>query len=449
MASISKRGDYFRITVSCGFDQNGRRLRHTEKFVPKSKSLKAAEKEAKHYAELLEEKFRNGTLTVSENIAYKDFCERWFENYACDKLKPNQAEAYRTAVNNHVIPLLGNMRLSAIRKKDCIAVIENLKKAGLAPKTVHAISSAMRSTFRYALTLQLINIDPSADLDLPSLKRQAPQEKIKCFDVVQSQRFLNCLSMKFPLKMSGRKRKDSNGNEYEVKPYVRYTEIPFQFQVFFHLSLLGGFRRGELVALNWEDIDFINRAITVDKAVIKTARFGQMISTPKTESSYRTVVVPQKCIDMLDDLLTMQKEQCQHSNWEGMPIDRIMENPVFTQQNGTRMYLDSPTAKFDKIIKSYNAYIEEQAQNIQDENIRKLKLAEKLPEITLHDLRHSFCTLLISNGVDIVTVSKLAGHSNPSVTTNIYAHLLKKNAEDAALTFERLFPSDNQPAMRA
>lgn len=449
MANIVKRGDSFRITISCGTDANGKRLRHTETYTPKAKSPKAAEREATHYAEVLEEKYRNGTLVVSENVLYTDFCERWFENYACDKLKPNQAEAYRACVFNHVIPILGKMKLSAIRRKDCTAVIENLKKAGFAPKSIHAITSAMRSTFRYALSLELISIDPSENLDLPSLKKQSPQEKIKCFDVVQSQRFLDCLSMKYPQRMGGRKRKDSNGNEYEVKPYVKYTEIPFQFQVFFHLSLLGGFRRAELIALCWSDVDFVNRTITIDKSVIKTARFGQIVTTPKTESSYRTVCIPQRCIDMLDDLLTMQKEQAKLSTWEGMPLERIMENNVFTQQNGKMMYLDTPTAKFDKILKSYNAYIEEQAENITDEDARKQKLSERLPVITLHDLRHSFCTLLISDGVDIVTVSKLAGHSKPSVTTDIYSHLLRKNAEDAALTFERLFTFENQPVMRA
>lgn len=455
MASVemktTKNGKlYFRITVSCGFNGSGKRLRKVEKFVPKSKSPKAAEREAKHYAELLEEKYRNGTLSISENILYKDFCEKWFENWATDKLKPNQAENYQSYLNLHVIPLLGGMKINSIRTKDCINVIEHLKQAGLAPKSIRAIASAMRSTFRYALRLQLISIDPSAsDLDLPSLKKQAPQEAIKCFDVAESQRFLNCLSMKYPKKMGGRKRKDSSGAEYSVKPYVTYKGIPFQYQVFFTLSLLGGFRRAELVALNWEDVDFENRTITVSKAVIKTSRFGQIITTPKTESSYRTVYLPQKCIDLLEELLDIQKEQCQLSVWKGMPLERLHENAIFTQQDGTRMFIDSPSSKFAKILKMYNAYIMEQAEGLQNEEERKKKLSEMLPVVTLHDLRHSFCTLLISNGVDIVTVSRLAGHSNPSVTTNIYAHLLRKNAQDAAITFERLFTTETALELRA
>ena len=445
MASITKRGDTFRITISLGVDGTGKRLRHTETFTP-TKTGKAAEREAKHYAEVLEEQYRKGVLTISENIEYADFCKRWYDNWAIDKLKQNQAEAYLSSLELHVIPVLGKMRLNSIRKKDCQQVIDKVKERGLAPKTQRAIASAMHSTFRYALRLDLISIDPCSTLDLQSLKKA---EKIKCFDVEQSQRFLSCLSMKFPQKMGGRKRKDSNGKEYTVKPYVRYVEIPFAFQVFFHLSLLGGFRRAELVALNWSDVDFTNRTIKIDKSMIKTKKYGQIISTPKTPSSYRTVYLPQNCIDMLEELLDMQKEQCVCSNWKGMPLDQIMDNPIFTQQDGTRMFLDSPTAKFAKIITAFNSYIEEQAELLPTEEMRKLKLQEKLPEITLHDLRHSFCTILIASGVDVVTVSKLAGHSSPSVTADIYSHLLRKNAKDAAMTFEKIFTPSKQSELRA
>lgn len=446
MASITKRGDTFRITVSLGVDGTGKRLRHTETFTPTAKTAKAAEREAKHYAEVLEEQYRKGLLTISENIEYSDFCKRWYDNWATDKLKQNQAEAYLSSVELHVIPVLGKMKLSAIRKKDCQQVIDLLKEDGLAPKTQHAIASAMHSTFLYALKLDLISVDPCSNLDLPSLKKT---DKIQCFDVEQSQRFLTCLSMKYPQKMGGRKRKDSNGNEYTVKPYVRYVEVPYQFQVFFHLSLLGGFRRAELVALNWSDIDFTNRTITIDKSMIKTKKYGQIVSTPKTASSYRTVYLPQKCIDMLEELLDRQMELCKMSNWKGMPYDQIMNNAVFTQQDGTRMFLDSPTAKFKKIIKAFNSYIEEQSEMLPTEEMKKLKLQEKLPEITLHDLRHSFCTILIANGTDVVTVSKLAGHSSPSVTADIYSHLLKKSAQDAAVTFERIFTHSETMELRA
>lgn len=116
-----------------------------------------------------------------------------------------------------------------------------------------------------------------------------------------------------------------------------------------------------------------------------------------------------------------------------------MENNVFIQNDGTPMNLSTPRQKFGKIINMYNQLIEEQAQALTDEKERERKLSEKLPSIRLHDLRHSFATILISEGVDIVTVSKLMGHSSPSVTMDIYSHLLKKTAKEASEAFERLF----------
>lgn len=435
MANITKRGNTYRIRVSAGFDGNGKRLYHSETYVPTAKTPKAIEKEVKHYAEILEQKVKDGLIALSDATTFNAFVETWKQDWASEHLKPNQQESYLSYINLYVRSFLGSKKLGKITKKDCIAVVNNMKEKEKASRTIRLVVSAMRSVFKYALYLELINSDPSAGLILPPL----PKEEIECFNVQQAQAFLNALSLKYPSKVSERKRIDSAGNTYTVKEYTQYKSIPFQFQLFFNLSIKGGFRRAELLGLTWNDVDFKKQTIIINKAVIKTKKYGQIVTTPKTANSNRTVYVPAECIDMLEAWLDEQKEYSKLSSWEGMPTDQIMANPIFIQENGKSMNLDTPTKKFSKIIAAYNAKIEDEAETLTSEDAKKKKLTEKLPLITLHGLRHTFATILISNGTDVVTVSRLMGHSSPSVTMNVYSHLLQQNAKDAANVFEKLF----------
>lgn len=442
MASIksTEKGSY-RIRVSAGFDGNGKRLFYSETYTPTAKTPKAIEKELNHYVEVLEQRVHDGLVSISDGTLFRDFVDTWSKDWAADHLTISQQEAYLDSINNHVIPAIGNMKIAKIKKKDCIGIVSTLKSNDLAPKTIRRIVTAMRSVFKYALYLEIINSDPCDGLILPPLQKD---DGIHCFDVAQAQTFLKALTLKYPRKVGGRKRKDSNGNEYTVKGYTEYHETPFQFQVYFHLAIKCGLRRGEMIALTWNDIDFYNQTVTVNKAVSKTKQYGQIVGSPKTPSANRTVPIPSDCIDMLASWLETQKEYSRLSSWNGMPTSRITENPIFIQSDGKRMNIDTPKGKFESILTQYNQLVDELPAD-------EAKRFEKLPVIRLHDLRHTYATLLIANGTDIVTVSKLMGHASPSVTMDVYSHLLKQNARETAQVFERLFntPADTQSVMYA
>lgn len=445
MATIKKRGEAYRIQVSLGFDSNGKRIRYSETYTPKAKTPKALEKELAQYCALLDAKASNGELCYSgfqpsDTIILSDFVERWKSEWAQENLTLSQEEQYYDSLLLHVLPYIGKMKIVKIQKKDIVAIVTDMKEEGYAPKTIRRIITALRSVLEYAVDLEIISSDPCDRVKLPRLQKN---EEICCFDVEQATRFLDALEMKYPIKHGGRKRKDSNGNEYNVKPYISYREIPLQFKVYYHLAIKGGFRRGELIALTWQDVDFDNRIISINKASASTKAKGQIIKDTKTASGKREVYLPQDCFDLLEEWFDMQKEYSRLSAWKGKPTRKLMENTVFIQNDGTPMNLSTPRQKFGKIIKMYNELIEDQAQALTDEEAKEKKLSERLPEITLHDLRHTFATILISEGADIVTVSKLMGHSSPSVTMDVYSHLLKKTAKEASDIFERIFAPKN------
>lgn len=441
MANIKPTGKgSFRIRVSAGFDGNGKRQYYSETYTPTAKTPKAIEKEVNHYASVLEQRVHDGLVSISDGTLFRDFVDTWASDWASDHLTISQQESYLDSLKNHVIPSIGNMKIAKVKKKDCISIVSTLKSKGLAPKSIRRIVTAMRSVFKYALYLEIINSDPCEGLILPPLQKD---DGIHCFDVSQAQTFLTALTLRYPKRVGGRKRKDSNGNEYNVKSYTEYHEISPQFVTYFHLAIKAGLRRGEMIALTWNDIDFDEQTVTVNKAVSKT-KGGQIVGKPKTPSANRTVPLPSDCVDLLASWLETQKEYSQLSSWNGMPTDRIMENPIFIQSDGKRMDLDTPKGKFESIIKQYNQMVDELPSE-------EAKRFEKLPVIRLHDLRHTYASLLIAHNTDVVTVSRLMGHSSPSITMDIYSHLLKQNAREAAKVFERLFstPAEKQTVISA
>ena len=146
---------------------------------------------------------------------------------------------------------------------------------------------------------------------------------------------------------------------------------------------------------------------------------GEVITkAPKTRTSYRRVSLPASVVTLARK---WKIEQLQYrlsigSQWNG-------SNYVFIQWDGSRMYPDTPTKIFNKIIARHNATAPDN---------------EQLPRITLHDLRHTSATLLIAQNVDIRTVSSRLGHAKTSTTMNIYAHALQQKDREAANALDDL-----------
>jgi len=443
MASIqkTKNGD-FRIRVSAGFDGNGKRRFFSETYTPTSKTPKAIEKEVTHHAEVLEEKVSKGKISIDGGIKFSDLVEKWVTGWAVDNLTESQVDSYTRNLELYVIPFLGNLRLSKIKKSHCQQVIDDMKEKGLSVGTMKRAVCAMSSVLKYALRLEIINAlpyDRDRQLIIP---KDTKDNEIHCFSVEQSRTFLSALRLQYPVKYGQRKRSDSEGNTYSVTGYEVEKSIPLQWQAYFTLALMGGLRKGEMLALEWRDIDFEERSVSITKAIANTKKHGQIVKSTKTESGKRTVHVPLECIELLEAWRDEQIEMSSLSAWEGNKD--IEKNPVFIQDTGKRMDLYTPTAKFKKVLNTYNRYIDSLIEEADTEAQKKALLEKKLPVIRLHDLRHCFATLLISEGVDIVTVSKVMGHASPSITTDVYSHLLAKKNKEVADVFTRLLCDDRK-----
>lgn len=256
-------------------------------------------------------------------------------------------------------------------------------------------------------------------------------DDIKYFTLEQSQTFLKALDKEYTTKYKAYDRTDDTGQKYHVPEYTETRGIPLQFKVMYYIALFVGLRKGELVALTWNDVDFKNNTININKstATIK----GQQITKSQNKTSVRGVTIPGFVTELLKRYKTEQKELKvslgdQRQGFEGK--DWQDNNNIFIQWNGKQMNISTPYQTFKDIIHKYNSTVEDESLKI-------------IPNIPLHGLRHTSATVLISEDVDIRTVSARLGHAQTSTTMNIYAHSLKESDKKAADKLDRLF-SHNQ-----
>ena len=164
----------------------------------------------------------------------------------------------------------------------------------------------------------------------------------------------------------------------------------------FYLELVSGLRKGELVALLWSDLDTEHKTISVSKQYVRNPSGEVMLSRPKTETSVRQVSIPQDAVDLL-------------IQGHGKHPDNPYLFPSLV--TGEMYHPDSVVKLHEKILKDAN-----------------------LEHIRFHDLRHTFATLALQNGVDVKTVSSMLGHYDAGFTLRTYTHATRQQQNRAAET---------------
>lgn len=178
---------------------------------------------------------------------------------------------------------------------------------------------------------------------------------------------------------------------------------PLKWQLITHLLLVTGCRRGEIMGLKWEKVDFENSRVKIDRALIVSPSMGVYESTTKT-SDVRYLTLPAETMSLLRQ---HKREQLRLQLANG---DRwIPTGYVFTQDNGDRMNPDSITAWLNDFSARHG-----------------------LPHINPHAFRHTVASVLLANGTDIVTVAAQLGHASASTTENFYAHIIEENKAKAS-----------------
>lgn len=371
MATIQKRKSSYLIRVSCGYDTRGKQIIQSMTWKPdEGMTPKQIEKELKRQSVLFEEACMKGFQ--SKAVKFETFCEEWFEDYAKTNLRNTTYERL-LQLRGRIYPVIGHIRMDKITPRQIQTFVNSLSKEGanertgkpLAPKTIRHNLSLISDVFSYAVKMGVVAENPCSKVTIP--KGEVKEKQI--YTPAEVERFLTLLN-----------------------------DEPLKYRTFFYLMIYSGFRRGEILGLEWKDVDFENNIISVRRTSNYTAKKGVYTDTTKTKRSQRTLKFPQFIMDML-------KEYKEEQDAEALRLaDRWVETDrLYVKWDGRPMQNGTPYFWLGEFCEKHD-----------------------LPFYGLHSFRHLFCSLLVNQGVDIVTVSGALGHSCVSTTSNIYCHMLQE-----------------------
>ncbi|MGN0290922.1 MAG: tyrosine-type recombinase/integrase, partial [Lachnospiraceae bacterium] len=281
MASIRKRGKGYQITISNGRDIHGKQIIETATFIPDpDKTDKQNQRSLERFVMDFEDKVKNGKYLDGEKMTFADFSDKWFREYADIQLEDTTTDIYRILLNTHILPAIGHLKLAKVQpahlNKLYTDMLENRKdnkEGGYSPTTIKRVHALASSIFSTAVQWNILLDNPCERVRPP--KQTKNSNDVQFFTPKESEAFLAELDIE-----------------------TKQGQIQLQHNIFFHLSLFCGLRRGEAVALLWSDINFENHTVNISKStgIVKGKPYTK---PPKNNTSIRTITVPNHIIRML------------------------------------------------------------------------------------------------------------------------------------------------------
>lgn len=473
MAAIEKRGENsYRLTVSCGYDKEGKKNRKYKTIdlsnIPVKKQLAEAEKQFI----LFKEEVDGGLYLDAGKITFETFIEKWLKDYAEPNLAPKIVFRYKELLNSRIIPALGHIKLNKLQPTHLTEFYNNLRESGIrldkkyTPKEdFMGIISKSGLTINDFLVKSNITKRSLKNLELRKSTNSATAIKISnsigikidlLFNtddnsgglsertILHHHRLISSIltcAVQWGFLLNNpatrvkppkvEKKEARHFEEYQVEHIFELLEdVPIKYKTTIYLCLYGGMRMGELAGLEWSDVDFDNRLLKIQQSSQYLPGEGIFTKETKNESSNRVISLPKTVIKVLQEYKLWQNGE--KANMGDLWDDKCTR--IFTTRTGSPMFPSTPSKWFNKFVKDFNNKI------INDDSIKKDDKEKYLIDVVnFHGLRHTNASLLIAEGVDVVTVSKRLGHSKTSTTTDIYAHSLKKTDIQASNKLEKLF----------
>lgn len=293
-------------------------------------------------------------------MLYKDFLTFWLENYVKPDTKTRTYLRYFQIIRIYVAEKVGEYDLSELTPIILQTFITDMLtngrgrwgEEGLAPNTVNSIVSVLKNSLKTAYVLGCTDRQLGDKIKRPKLR----ERKIECFTVKEQRKIENAV-------LTSRK--------------------PKHFGVL--LCLYTGLRLGEVVALNWKDIDLKKGMLSVNKTCYDTPD-GLVFDDPKTVHSRRIIPLPRQIMPILREKRKTSKSDFVVSD-KGKPVS-----------------VRSFQRSFELLLKRH-----------------------RIKHRGFHALRHTFATRALESGMDVKTLSEILGHKNPSITLSRYAHSLMEH----------------------
>jgi len=372
----------------------------SEKVQQKSgfKSRKAAEK-AREYtiAELI-----NGTYIVHSNISVKEYVRFWLEDkYGTADTPYNTYTTYKNTIENHIIPFIGGKKMNVLNAGD----IQKLYKT--AAETSEAIAKNVKAVINVAMadavTMKVVSRNVSIGVNLPKTVSKPKYHQ----RTIDSQKTLNQEQLLLLIEKS--------------------KDTPIYLQVLF--NALMGLRRSEIIGLKYQDIDWINRRISVGR------QLGRVNKMQLDDVKRKTLTKQEK------DLKT-------YSSKRNLPIPDLVYEAILEERKRYEKNRNRRKREFnDQGYICCSTYGNSRSKDFHYKYFKQLLRENELPDVRWHDLRASYTTLLLKNNFSSKAISKLMGHAGEIITVDVYGdnHEIITDCTSELLEFiEDVIPDNNE-----
>lgn len=460
MANIQERRNKdgklisYSIRVHRGRGADGKQLKPwTATFdVSPTWTEKSARKKAEAFAATFEKECREGVTTDSRQ-KFAPYCDYVIDLKEKTGIKHSTIVRYKE-LTARIYPALGHMKLKDIRPDHLNSLYAQLAQPGAGAGNTHAMAKVDLAALLKEKRLTRLELSSVTGLSLKAVYATVKGERVgrkvaeaistalggsveDFFSLNTKERTLsgktireyhrlihtvldqalkeglvavNVADRATPPKME---QKDVNYFQPEQVTAIREAleQEPVKWRTLVHLLLITGARRGEILGLKWDKVDFASNQVYICNNILYSADVGIYEDTPKTERSKRYVSLPAETMQLLKQYRAWQ-------NGERLRLGEYYQDQgfVFAQDTGGPMHPDSVTTWLSRFSKRHG-----------------------LPHVNAHAFRHTMASMLYFNGVDSVSISKRLGHALVSTTANIYAHVMeaadKKNTDILADVF--------------
>ena len=376
-----------KIKIESGSDSKGNRLPRINTCYRSKPGVKekTAIREAELYAIELEDKVKRG-IYIADKYTLGEYMDYVLdEKYANGYLKKNTySEDIRKA--KRIKRYIGNIKLNKLKPSDIDYMLSSIREEGnlitgepLNNKTIKEYYLLVSATLDWAFEHGLVNENIAKRVRAPRIKKK----ETEFYDNEEITTILNAISHEQP-----------------------------RSKAFISVLFFTGLRKGEILGLEWKNLNESEGTITVEKTYNYNSTNGLFFDTPKTEKSKRTVCLPKEVVSILKEYKAWQLENQklrfgEYFNDEGY---------IFTQDNGAPIHPDNVKRILEEVEKNH----------------------PEIPHLKCHKFRHSVASYLIYKGHDVATVSKMLGHSNIATTLNYYTHAIPQGQRELADTLSDL-----------
>ena len=446
MATIEKTSSgSYRITVYAGTDCSGKRIRHRMNYKPTpGMTPRQIEKAAQRAAADFERSIEQG-FALDNRQTFAQYAEYVLELKERTGVKPKTMDRYR-GMMHRILPAIGHIKLTDLRPQHLNSFYKNLSEPGIRAEPGSATAKFDLADWLKKNKITRAAIAAKSGVGAPTVGAAVRGESIredkaeaiaaamgkKTEDVFRVTKNTEPLSEKTVLeyhrlistilsqaekemlvpynaaaKATPPKAIKKDPNYFQPESISDILEAlesePLKWRLIVQLMIVTGCRRGEIMGLRWEKIDFDTGRVRIDRALLYTKSRGVYEGSTKT-ADIRTLTLPRETMELL------RQHRVDQLRLRLANGDRWIDSGyVFTRDNGDRMNPDSITGW-----------------------LKDFSTRHSLPHINPHAFRHTVASVLLANGTDIVTVSKQLGHASVTTTENFYSHIIEENKAKAS-----------------